>query len=138
MPKVRAGAAKKWVRRTSNATEEFRDGVANPRTDWMTATLAAAPVQAKAVQAAIAAGSFSKGVQAAGSARWQQKSAGKGADRFGPGVADAESDYQRGVQPYLDVISNLTLPPRGPKGDPANIQRVVAVATALRNKKMGK
>ncbi len=138
MPKVRAGADAKWSRRTQSATEEFKQGVLAPRTDWATAAVAAAPVQHAAVQQAIADNRYAKGVQAAGSARWQSKAAGKGADRFGPGVADAQGDYARAVQPYLDVAANTTLPPRGPKGDPKNFQRVVVMATAMRNKKLGK
>jgi len=138
MPKVRPGADAKWARRTSSATEEYTVGVQNPRVDWATATVAAAPNQHKAVQQAIADNRYAKGVQKAGSARWQQKSVSKGAARFGPGVQDAQSDYAQGVQPYLDVIANTNLPPRGPKGDPANIQRVAVMAAALRNKKLGK
>jgi len=138
MPKIRANTSAKWVRRAGSATQEFADGVAAPRTDWASATLAAAPAQAAAIQQAIADGRFAKGVQAAGSAKWQSKSMGKGAARFASGVADAEQDYAKGVAPYLQVIESTVLPPRGPKGDPKNFLRVVAIATALRNKKLGK
>jgi len=138
MPKVRQGADSKWVRRTGSATEEFKQGVQSPRVDWASATVAAAPSQHAGVQAAIADNRFAKGVTAAGTARWQAKAAGKGADRFAGGVADAQGDYAKAVQPYTDVINNTVLPPRGPKGDPKNFQRVVAMATALRNKKLGK
>lgn len=138
MPRVRANASARWVRRAGSAQQEYEEGVRSPRADWATATVASAPVHTTATQQALADGRFAKGVQAAGSSRWQSKALSKGAPRFGPGVADAESDYQKGVQPYLDVLNNVTLPPRGPKGDPKNIQRVIAVVTALRNKKLGK
>lgn len=138
MPKVRAGADAKWSRRTQSATEEFKTGVQNPRNDWATATIAAAPAQHAAVQQAITDNRFAKGVQAAGSAKWQSKAAGKGADRFAGGVADAQADYARAVQPYLEVAANTVLPPRGPKGDPKNFERVRVMATAFRNKKLGK
>ncbi len=138
MPKVRAGSGAKWSRRTQSATEEYTQGVQNPRSDWATATVAAAPVQHAAVQQAIADNRFAKGVQAAGSARWQQKAVSKGSVRFGPGVADAQGDYEKAVQPYLDVAANTVLPPRGPKGDPKNFQRVVVMANAMRNRKLGK
>jgi hypothetical protein len=36
----------------------------------------------------------------------------------------------------LDVIANTVLPPRGPKGDPRNLDRVKAITTALRAKKL--
>src|SRR5436853_1692444 len=136
VPKVRGNVAQKWSRRTSSATQEYTEGVSNPRSSWQAQTIAAAPIQAQAVQQAIADKRFEKGVARAGDARWQAKSTSKGAARFGPGVQDAEADYARGVQPYLDVIANITLPPRGPKGDPKNIQRVAVLAKALRDRKL--
>jgi hypothetical protein len=138
MPKIRGNTASKWVRRTASATEEFKDGVNNPRASWQAQTVAAAPAQAAGVQQAIAEKRFEKGVAAAGDAKWKEKTATKGADRFASGVQAGESDYQKGFAPYAQVIENTALPPRGPKGDPKNFQRVVTMATALRNKKLGK
>jgi hypothetical protein len=40
--------------------------------------------------------------------------------------------YSNGIQPYLQLLSTLNLPPRAPKGDPANLQRVAAVTSAER------
>jgi len=138
MPKVRPGADAKWARRTSSATEEYTAGVQNPRADWATQAVAAAPVQHAAVQQAIADGRYAKGVQAAGSVRWQSKSVSKGASRFASGVTDAQGDYAKAVAPYLEVAANTILPPRGPKGDPKNIERVRVMANAMRNRKLGK
>ena len=137
MPKVRANSSARWVRRAASSTQDYADGIASPRTDWHAATIAAAAAQAAGVQAAITAKSFERGVSAAGTSKWARKAAGIGATRFGPGVADAESDYQKGVAPYLAAISNLTLPPRGAKGDPKNLERVRVVAMTLRKLKTG-
>ena len=90
------------------------------------------------VQAAIANKSFAKGVGATPDEKWMSKSLSKGAARFGPGAQEAEADYQRGFEPFRQVIEGTTLPPRGPKGDPKNYARVIAMGTALRNKKLGK
>ena len=98
--------------------------------------MAAEKAQAAGVQAAIANRSFAKGVQAAGDQKWASKAAGKGADRFSGGVAAATTDYEKGVAPYLAVIEQTVLPPRGPKGDPGNIQRVAVLTAALRKRKM--
>lgn len=136
MPKVRGNPSAKWVRRAGAASQDYAEGVANPRTDWAQATVAAAPAQAAGAQAAIARGAYQQGVKRAGSAKWASKSAGKGAARFGPGVADAQSDYEAGVAPYTKAIENVKLPARGAKGDPANIQRVVAINKALRDTKL--
>ena len=109
-----------------------------PGRSWQASTTAAQASYESGVTESIRDKRFAKGVQAAGDQKWQQKSISKGAPRFAGGVQEAESDYQKGVAPYLEVLNNLQLPPRGPKGDPKNIQRVVAVAQALRNKKLGK
>jgi len=137
MPKVRANSSARWVRRASASTQDYAEGISTPRADWAAATIAAAGAQAAGVQAAIAAKAFEKGVQGAGTGKWARKAAGIGATRFGPGVAEAEGDYAKGVAPYLAVISNLTLPPRGPKGDPKNLERVRVVSQALRKHKTG-
>jgi hypothetical protein len=51
-------------------------------------------------------------------------------------VADAQSDYEAGVAPYTRAIETVKLPARGPKGDPSNINRVIAINKALRDTKL--
>lgn len=136
MPQVRGNPAGKWVSRTQQAVPEYEDGVRNPRRDWQQATEAAAPVQAAAVQAAIRDGRYQKGVRKAGSGKWQSNTLAKGAQRFAQGVQAGESEYEKGVAPYLDVIEKTQLPPRGPKGDPNNINRVIAINKALHEAKV--
>lgn len=129
-------AAKKFATRGSAAGGDYSDGVKNPRTDWATATAAAAQTYAAGVQQAIGNGSFAKGVAAAGTGKWQMNSVNVGSQRFASGVQNAQGAYSKGVAPYLDTLRNLTLPPRAPKGDPSNIARVATIASALRSKKL--
>ena len=136
MPKVRLGGDKRWVDRASVATPDYISGIQNPRNDWAQATSAAASNWASAVQAAAANGSFAKGVNKAGSAKQIAKAIGKGAQRYAAGVADGQSEYAAAIAPFLQVITNTTLPPRGPKGDPRNLDRVKAITQALRAKKL--
>lgn len=136
MPKVRAGTPAKWVRRASSAGEEYTQGVQNPRADWAEQTTAAKSSYNAGVQAAIQRDAFAKGVKKAGSEKWQQKSLSKGPQRFSSGVADAGDAYAQAIAPYLQTIESTNLPPRRPKGDPANIARVAAMAKALRDKKI--
>lgn len=136
MAKIKANYGEKWARVTPQRTQDYADGVQNPRNDWQKATVDGAANYAAGVQAAITAGSFQKGVNKAGNAKWQQKSVELGAPRFGQGVQNAQPDYEKGFAPYAAVISSLNLPPRYPKGDPRNLERVKAVSTALRNKKL--
>ena len=135
MPGVRKNSAEKWTRRSASAGQEYSEGVANPRRPWEEATTAATASQAAGVQAAIARGAYAKGVRKAGNAKWSRKAMEVGPSRFAQGVTSATSDYQTGVAPYLQAIESTALPPRGPKGDPRNIQRVSAVNAALRKVK---
>ena len=88
------------------------------------------------VQAAISRGAYQKGVAKAGDAKWAAKASGKGSQRFSQGVSDAQQEYANGVAPYLQTIEATALPPRGPKGDPKNIERVITLNNALRAKKL--
>lgn len=128
--------AAKYASRGAAAGQDYATGVNNPRQDWQTATAAASSTYAAGVQQAISNNSFTKGVAAAGTDKWKRKASGVGAQRYGPGVTAAKQDYANGVGKFLGVISNLTLPPRGPKGDPGNIARVSMVAQALRAAKL--
>jgi hypothetical protein len=119
------------------ATEDYGSGIQNPRGDWAQNTLAAASNQAAGAQAAIANKSFEKGVSKTGTAKWRQKALDKGKARFAQGVQVSQSDYEKGVKPFLDTIESTALPTRYAKGDPRNLARVEALNKALRAKKMG-
>jgi hypothetical protein len=77
-----------------------------------------------------------KGLQKVGPAKWQTNAATKGAKNYPAGVAAAQSAYQAGVTPYFAVLSNLSLTPRAPRGDPRNQQRSTDVQVALHAKKV--
>ena len=105
--------------------------------DWARQTVASVDNYNAGIQEAITRGAFQRGVQAAGAAKYSQKAATTGARRFPEGVREGGPAFQAGVQPYLTVIAGLTLPPRRPKGDPANFARVQAIGEALRRRKVG-
>lgn len=136
MARVRGNPADKWVRRASASTADYTEGVNNPRRSWQQATTQAAAAQAAGVQQAIQQKRFEKGVAAAGEQKWQSRAASVGSERFAGGVAAGASDYAQRVQPFFDVIDSTSLPPRGPKGDPRNIERVAVLNKALRAKKL--
>jgi hypothetical protein len=123
----------KYVARASAAGQAYIDGINNPRQDWQTSTAASANVWAAGVQGAITDGRFVKGVQLAGDAKWSSRSTTVGAQRYPGGITAGQQAYSNGIQPYLTLLASLTLPPRAPKGDPSNLQRVQFVDTALRN-----
>jgi hypothetical protein len=132
-----ATSAAKFVQRASAAGPAYTAGVQSPKNPWAASTVAAANTYSTAVTQAVADNRFQKGVTKAGDQKWAANSAGKGAQRYPQGVQGAQNAYQTGVQPYLSALAGVQLPPRGPKGDPNNTQRVAAIATALRAIKVG-
>jgi hypothetical protein len=130
MPRVRAGG-QKWTQRTAAAARDYAAGVQTPRTPWAAATSASEHAWQAGVQDAVARGAFGKGVQKAGDAKWQQGVATKGVQRFAPGVQAAQARYDEGFAPYRAAIEAITLPARGRRGDPANLERVRLIDTAL-------
>ena len=126
----------KWNRRASSATQEYSAGVASPRRSWEASTKASEKNYEAGVQAAITRKAFGKGVGAAGDSKWQSRSQELGSGRFASGVQASENAYNEGVAPYHQVLSSLTLTPRGSKGSPENLNRVAQVANALRQKKV--
>jgi len=127
---------RKYVSATQASLAEYEAGVQNPKKDWADETKKAEKNYEAGVQAAIQRKSFSKGVEASGTANWKAKTLAKGPGRWAQGVALSEDDYAKGFAKYHTIIANLTLPPRGPKGDPKNIQRVAVIADALHKAKI--
>jgi hypothetical protein len=121
----------KWARVTPQRAPEYSQGVQNPRRDWARAAVAAEDAYAAGVQQAVSEKRRAAGINRVTSAKWQRRAVEKGAPRFGPGVMIAAPDYEAGFAPFVEVIRRTTLPPKGRKGDPNNIQRVAVIATAL-------
>lgn len=131
-----AAIAEKWSRVTPNRQADYEGGVKNPGKDWAANTANAKESWAAGVQQAAANDSFSKGVRQAGNEKWQRKTVEVGIGRWGAGVRAGGADYQAGFDPYRQTLASLTLPPRYPKGDPRNIDRVAQIASALHTKKV--
>lgn len=125
-------AAAKWSARAAVAGQDYRQGVENPRNSWAAASAAAEGNWVQGLTQAQAEKRFSAGVRKAGDERWRSNAIAKGPTRFAEGVALAVGEWQRGFAPMQAALSSLTLPARGPAGSPQNLQRVAAVATALR------
>lgn len=138
MPKIvdTAKIAEKYGRVTPARASDFEAGVKTPMEDWGAKTAAAADNYEAGVQEAISNKSFSKGVAKAGTAKWQRKTIEVGVGRWGTGVRAGQPDYEAGFDPYQKVIQSTTLPPRYPKGDPRNIDRVNSMAKALHDAKI--
>ena len=123
----------KWANRASQAAAAYQAGITNPSRDWATATAAAFQTWADAVVRAAQRGAFRAGVNRAGTSKWQDRALAVGVDRYVTGVGAAQQAYAEGFEPYAQMLTNLNLPARRPKGDPANLERVRIVAEALHN-----
>lgn len=139
MPAVRniSNSADKFARRAQAAGPDYQSGVQNPRRPWQAATTAAKETYNAAMAQSLAQDRFGKGVSASSDQEWQSAALTKGATRFGPGAAAAKDKWLRKFTPYANVIQGVALTPRGPKGDPANLNRVAQIATALHAAKVG-
>lgn len=135
--KTAAESADKWAEVTPQRAGFYKKGVEASGVQWEENTADAAPAYASGVTAAIADNRFERGVRSAGNEKWRRKSADVGAGRFGPGVAAAKVDYEKGFAPYRETISALELPARGARGDPQNYQRVSAIGDALHRQRIG-
>ncbi len=139
MAKIKTAAeiARKWARVTPQRVQDYKEGIEDPSVDWATATKNAEGNYDAGVQKAIQSKQFSKGVTKAGTEKWQKNALQKGPNRFAEGVAISEPEFQQGFEPFREVIAATQLPPRFPKGDPRNIERVKVIAEALRKRKVG-
>ncbi len=136
MPKVRPNGAQKWVDRAGVAGPAYEAGVKNPRRNWSKATADASENFKTAIQKAIAEDRFKKGVIKAGDEAWLKGAIEKGVSRYPVGVAVAKDKYQNAIAPFLSTIEAVSLPPKFPKGDPRNYERVKAIGEALHAKKV--
>lgn len=135
--KEAAAIAKKWVRVTSERTEDYEEGVRNPARDWEKETLDAENRYEEGIKKSILRKAFSKGVKKVGTAKQQAKTILKGIARWPEGVRGAEDDMRSGMEPVVSVLKALKLPERYPTGDPRNIRRVEAIQQALHKLKTG-
>jgi hypothetical protein len=133
-----AATAAKFKRNASAATQDYTAGVQGAGADWEAGARAGESNYEQGVQDAISRKAFGKGIATAGSTKYTENATKLGAQRYPTGIAQAEATYARAVQPFLDTIKGVSLPPRGPKGSPQNQQRADAVAKALRMAKVGR
>ncbi len=129
--KSTAAIAEKWERVTPLRSQDYIEGVRTTRKDWAELTEEAAENYAIGVTAAVADGRFQRGVRNAGTEKWRSKTIEKGGTRWGQGVRMGGVDFARGYDPYRNALEALVLPPRGPRGDPRNIERVRIIAETL-------
>jgi len=126
-----ASSTDKWARRTAVATPDYEKGLQGSGAAWEANSKLSNDAWKQGVTQAAGRDAFTKGISAAGATKFESKALSKGPSRFGPGAAASTGDYAQRVAPYLQAITAITLPPRGPSGDPRNYQRTQKVGETL-------
>lgn len=126
-----ASIAAKWASVTPMRSADYKAGVENPKTDWKQATAAANDNWKAGVTKAATENRFGKAIAKTSVSTWQEPTLAKGVNRWGEGVALAQPKYEIAFAPYVAAIKALTLPPRFPRRDPRNLERVKAVVDAM-------
>ena len=129
-------SAGKWTENAGRAAGEFAANAEAAADTWARNTAAAVDTFGQAISAPGIKNRFRSGVVKAGAAKFARKIRDVARDRFGPGVAAAQSDYQAGAEPYFSTLAAITLSTRKPRGDPANYNRVMEVGKALNAKRL--
>jgi len=127
---------KKWERRATVATEDYKAGIQNPRRSWREAALAASETWKTAIQEAIARDAYKKGIEAVDEKKWKDGALNKGATRYADGVRAAVDLYKAKMSKVLSIIESVELTPRGPRGSDQNYERVKEIGRALHDAKL--
>ena len=122
----------KWANNAGAATNYYTTGAVAAANKWATDAASAGQAYQSGVQAAISRNAFQNGVQKAGAQKYSSGVQTKGSTRYAGGITAGKSSFQSGMQGVIGVLQGLSLPPRGARGDPANLQRVAAIDQALR------
>lgn len=139
MPAIRplAKITEKYGRVTPGKGRELEEGLRAPKKLWVDEAAGAAEAWAGGVTEAVGDDRFRKGVVAAGQAAYLDPALKLGVGRYRSGVEFGVPKYGKKFAPYRDIIEATTLPPRGPVGDPGNIERVAIMSAALHAGKVG-
>lgn len=125
------GGVTKWRDHTSKATEDYVQGIKNPRRSWGKTTCEASERYKAGVNKAHSRGAFRRGVKRKGTKGWRIPSVQKGPRRWLKGIFGSGDDYAKGFKPYHRMIPSVFMPKRFPRGDPRNLDRVKAMSTAF-------
>jgi len=138
--KTASVAVLKWQNRTSTASDLYEEGAKTTDKDQAAAAIAALPIAKQALLDAFARNAQQKGLIKSGKEGWLTGVVEKGKANFITGVMAkrSASKYVENSSKYDEARKAADKLPRGPKGSPANLLRVGAVANALRAVKIAK
>ena len=126
-----ATSGKKFSDNASAASPTYVKNASASGQTWQDNTVAGADNFAKGVSAAVANGTFAKGVAKAGSAKYVKQIAAVAGSRYTDGVTKGAPAWQAGFGPIAAAVSSVDIGPRGPRGSQANKQRSSAMQDAF-------
>lgn len=130
-------SAEKFVRNAGNASVDYEQGVRSTTKDQAALAIAAKGNYATGVQRAIQRDAYAKGLQSSGVQGWRDGVTKKGVNRFGDGVAAAQTKYAQNSGKYDGARGAADSLPRGPRGSAENFRRSEAVGKALNALRVG-
>jgi len=122
-----------WQTRAVAAVNEYKVNVGTAGQTWQTAVDNAEDEWSMGVNQAVSTHAYPRGTQGK-AALYTDKAVNIGGVRYGPGIQAATNAYSTGMGKVLNVIANVTLPPRMAAG--SNMARSAAVADALHQAKL--
>lgn len=128
--------ADKWAQVTPGRSSFYESGSQGKGGDWESNTVAAKGVYKMAISASGIENRYAGGVRKAGGAKWERKVKDVGVSRYGPGISAGKDDYASGFAEYASMLSGMSIPDRGPRGDPGNYAIVEKVGSALHKKRL--
>ena len=122
--------AKKWATVTPGRAAYYESGVRTTAKDWAGSAVSAKAAYEAGVTEAIGRDAYANGVSKKGTSGWREETLAK-KERWGAGVRLGEANFTSGFAPFRGVIESVTLPSKGPRGDPGNYARCEAIGMAL-------
>jgi len=125
--------AAKCVKRATAAEDDYEQGVRNPTEDWEKNTKDAESRYEDETKKAMDRKAFGKGVTRCGTTGQQAETIQKGVEqhRWVGGVQVMEPAMTKGMEPVVAKLRTTVLPPKGPKGSPAQGKRFEVTRQAL-------
>ena len=105
-------------------SERYRSGATGKGQAWATRAAASENNFKDGISRALSAGSYGKGVGAAGPAAYDEGVRIKGAPNWSGGMQASNAKYLRKIQPFSRLWNEQLSVPRGAKRSQANLQRM--------------
>jgi hypothetical protein len=126
----------KFKNRSAAAAPDYGKGVANAGGKWLAGASASEDAYNAGVADAVANKRFGAGVRRAGAAKYQDRAAKLGPQRYQTGVAEGAPEWGKNFAPHAQALAGLDLGVKGMRGSEQNYNRARQVGQALRAKKL--